>query len=233
MIRTDDLFINGLKIYQDTEGFCFGTDSLLLAKFAFVKKTLAMCDLCTGTAVLPLLASAETLCEKIYGVEISPEIAALANRSVCFNGLGDKINIIEGDVRDIRNLLPGSKFDLVTVNPPYMSRGGGFLSCGKKTAARAETECSLADVCAAAAYLLKNRGRLCVVSRADRLSDLFDAMKKYGLEPKRLVTVQSKPENAPYIILCEAVVGASPGLIIEKPLVLDDGKTIWSYYERK
>ena len=175
MIRTDDLFINGLKIYQDTERFCFGTDSLLLAKFAFVKKTLAMCDLCTGTAVLPLLASAETLCEKIYGVEISPEIAALANRSVCFNGLGDKINIIEGDVRDIRNLLPSSKFDLVTVNPPYMPRGGGFLSCGKKTAARAETECSLADVCAAAAYLLKNRGRLCVVSRADRLSDLFDA----------------------------------------------------------
>ncbi|PWM45923.1 MAG: SAM-dependent methyltransferase [Clostridiales bacterium] len=229
MIRTDELFVNNLKIYQDADNFCFGTDSLLLAQFSFKKKTTAMCDLCTGTGVLPLLASAHTKSEKTYGVEISPQTAELAKKSVSLNNLEDRVEIINGDIRYIKEFLPNAMFDLVTANPPYMPQNSGFLSDIKRRTARAETDCTPSDICTAARYLLKNKGRLCVVYRADRLTELFESMKKNGIEPKRLLTVQSKPENDPYVILCEGIVGGSPGLKIEKPLVINNGENRWSY----
>ena len=37
--RIDDLQFRGLKIIQNPEYFCFGTDAVLLADFATVKKT--------------------------------------------------------------------------------------------------------------------------------------------------------------------------------------------------
>ena len=95
--RLDDLHINGLKIIQQTNGFCFGIDAVLLSDYVNVEKNTKIVDLGTGTGILPLLLSAKTKASHITGIEIQPDVAQMAKRSVEYNKLSDKISIIEGD----------------------------------------------------------------------------------------------------------------------------------------
>lgn len=219
-IRLDDLHINGLKIYQNTEDFCFGTDAVFLAWFASKKKFYNVCDLCCGNGIIPLLLSANTACRSINGVEISKEQADLAVKSIILNKLEHKINIINGDVRQIKNLLPSASFDLVTVNPPYSAGGSGFTAEGGKSFARAELCCTLHDIIFASAYLLKNGGRLCIVHKPERTADIFCTMRQNGIEPKILTLVIPKQGREPVFILIEGKKDAKPGMVIEKPIFI-------------
>ena len=65
MERTDDLGLNGLKLIQDTDLFCFGTDSVLLSDFARAASGSTVVDLCTGNGIIPVLLSAKTKAKKI------------------------------------------------------------------------------------------------------------------------------------------------------------------------
>ena len=53
--KIDDLQLKGLKLIQDTDGFCFGIDAVLLANFAKVKNNAKVVDLGTGTGIIPIL----------------------------------------------------------------------------------------------------------------------------------------------------------------------------------
>ena len=70
MKRCDDLGINNLKLIQDDELFCFGTDSVLLTDFAKAKTNDTVVDLCSGNGIIPILMSAKTKAKKFYAVEI-------------------------------------------------------------------------------------------------------------------------------------------------------------------
>ncbi len=221
MINLEDLHINGLKIYQDAGGFRFGTDSVLLARFACQKKAGRVCDLCSGCGIVGLLVSAFCRAEDICCVEIAPAQALLAERSAALNGLGDRMRVLCADIRDVKNLFAHGSFDLVTANPPYHKVGSGKLS-SKAAGARSEQTCSVDDVTAAAGHLLHTGGRLCLVHRADRVADVLCSARAAGLEPKRLRFVCSKPDREPYLLLCEAVKGARAGMRVDSPLFIMD-----------
>ena len=89
--RLDDLQRNGLKIIQKTDGFCFGMDAVLLSGFAQVKPGETVLDLGTGTGIIPLLLSAKTEGKRFVGLEIQEAVAEMAERSVAFNELENKI----------------------------------------------------------------------------------------------------------------------------------------------
>ncbi|MDF2685385.1 MAG: trmNF [Clostridia bacterium] len=219
-IRLDDLHLNNLKIYQNTEGFCFGTDAVLLSWFASKKKFNNAVDLCTGNGVVPLLLSVNSCFKTAIGVEIQEAQVSLANESVALNNLQDKIKIINGDVKDIKNLLPSCNVDLVTVNPPYSPSGSGFIAQGAKSLARAEIFCTLKDVISAAAYLLKSGGRFCIVHKPERMVDIFYTMRESGIEPKTLLLVIPRKGKEPVLILTEGKKDGKPGVVVEKPLFI-------------
>ena len=74
--RIDDLEYKDLKIIQNSEGFCFGIDAVLLSDFANdIRNKSIVLDLGTGTGILSILLSAKTNLEKIYGIEIQQEVA--------------------------------------------------------------------------------------------------------------------------------------------------------------
>ena len=226
MIRLDDLCLNGLKIYQQTDGFCFGTDAVLLAWFAGEKKFSSGIDLCGGNGIIPLLLSVRPCCRKIVGVESDPEQADLARKSFEYNGLSDKLRSEQADLRQIYDdprFSPG-KADLVTVNPPYFSPESGKVSQGKKAQARSEISCTLDDVCKAAAYLLKNSGRLCMINRPERLTDIFSAMKNNGIEPKRTRFVCSRAGAAPVLVLAEGIKGGKSGVSVQPQVEITDSE---------
>lgn len=222
MIRLDDLHIGGLKIYQDSDSFCFGTDAVLLAWFAGSRKFAAAADLCSGTGIVPILLSRHKCMKTAVCVELDVRQAELVRISVAYNGLEDKISVKNCDLRLIKSekLLENAVCDLVTANPPYSALNTGFVSAGAKGSARTELCCTVADIAAQSAYLLKNGGRLCVVYKPERLCDLICACREEKLELKRLQTVSARMGGCPVMILAEFIKRGRSGTVIEPPLVI-------------
>ena len=209
--RVDDLHRNGYVIIQDPKRFCFGIDAVILSGFAEVKKGENVMDLCTGTGIIPILLEAKTEGSHFTGLEIQEESVEMAKRSVRLNGLEDKVTIDFGDVKNTEALYRASSFDVVTVNPPYMNEGGGLKNgYSPKTIARHEVLCSLEDVVDAAARLLVPQGRLYMVHRPHRLTDIMVTLRNHRLEPKRLRFVHSYADREPVMVLVEAVSNGKP-----------------------
>ena len=145
--RLDDLQYKGLKLLQKKDGFCFGIDAVLLSHFAEVSKNSRVIDLGTGTGVIAVLIAAKRGPREIVGLEIQPEMAEMAKRSVMLNKLTDQVNIVHGDIKEAVGLFGAASFDAVVSNPPYMEKGGGLLNPDDtKAISRHEILCTLEDV---------------------------------------------------------------------------------------
>lgn len=119
----DDLQTGGYRLIQDTRGFKFGTDAVLLANFATVAKGDKVVDFCSGSGIIPVLLAAKSEAVYIAGIEIQHDIANAAARSLKLNKLTGRVEIFEGDINNAHELLNKQKFDVVTCNPPYMTGG--------------------------------------------------------------------------------------------------------------
>ena len=224
METVDDLQCGGYRIIQDTDGFKFGTDAVLLADFAKNVRGKRLLDLCTGNGIVPILLAAKTNVEKIYGIEIQTKAAETAARSVQLNGLTERIQIINGDLREKH--FEKRFFDAVTCNPPYMKASSAIVNENDaKMIARHEICCSLEDVISAAASLLTVGGRFFMVHRPTRLAEVITCMKKYKLEPKRLRLVYPDRLSEPVLFLTEGLLFGKEEIRIMPPLFLkgEDG----------
>lgn len=200
----DDLQLKGIQVIQKKDAFRFGIDAVLLANFANVKKKHKVIDFCTGTGIIPFIIAGKTECNDIKGIEIQEEFVDMANRTVEFNNLSDRINFYCRDLKDIGFLKSIEKVDVVTVNPPYKLQGSGIININDKNAiARHEILCNLEDVIVAAKTVLKDNGRLYMIHRPDRLCDIFCTMRKYKIEPKRVKMIHPTYNKAPNIVLIE------------------------------
>lgn len=207
----DDLQ-NGYKIIQKSNGFRFGIDAVLLSDFAKSVSGRVM-DLCTGTGIIPLLLAAKSKAEIIDAVEIQPQIADMAFRSVELNGIGEKIHISCTDLKEASQKFGKSIYDAVTVNPPYMKSGSGLLNgANSKTISRHEVMCSLEDVIKVSSELLKTKGKLYMVHRPQRLADIMYLMRKYKIEPKLLRFVAPTCGKEPNLLLIMGIKNASSEL---------------------
>lgn len=219
--RLDDLQRSGYKIIQNPEKFCFGMDAVLLSGFARVKPDETVLDLGTGTGILPILLEAKTEGRHFTGLEIQPESADMAERSVKYNDLEDRISIITGDIKDAASLFGASSFDVVTCNPPYMTDHHGLTNdSDAKTIARHEVLCSLDDVVRQTAKLLKPGGRCYYVHRPFRLVEIVSKMSACGIEPKRIRLVYPYVDKEPNMVLIEGLRGGKPRVEVEPPLIV-------------
>ncbi len=191
---------------QSDHCFPLGRDTLLLGAFATLRRGWRVCDLGCGGGALPLLLLGRESGLTVTGVEIDEADAALARRNLAENGLAGEI--YAADLRRVREFLPAGGFDLVVSNPPYFTQGSG--SSGGP--ARMEERCTFAQVCTAAAYLLKSGGRFALVHRPERLCALLADLTGCGLEPKRMQMLQHSPAKPPSAVLLEAVRQGRAGL---------------------
>lgn len=222
--RIDDLQRNGYRIIQNAEKFCFGMDAVLLSGFTAlgtVKEGAKVLDLGTGTGIIPILLEAKTKAAHLTGLEIQPESADMAKRSVMLNGLEHKIDIVEGDIKEADSLFNAASFDIVTSNPPYMIGQHGLTNPdAPKAIARHEVLCTLDDVVRQAAKLLKPGGKFCMVHRPFRLAEIITTLCAYKLEPKRMQLVYPYVDKEPNMVLIEAVRGGKSRMTVEKPLIV-------------
>ena len=221
--RVDDLQFMDLRIIQSPDAFRFGMDAVLLADFARPRPRSRVCDLGTGTGILPLLLYGRESTITCDAVEIQPDAAERAQRTMRLNGLESRIKIFNRDLKEIRSFLPHASYELVICNPPY-SPSAASLPSPKAAlrAARQESECTLEDVAAAAAWLLRDRARFCLMLPAPRLTEAFETLKEHRLEPKRLRLVHANASRPARLALIETMLAVHPGLTIEPPLIVKD-----------
>jgi len=227
--RLDDLQQNGYKIIQSSEIFCFGMDAVLLSSFAVAKEGDKVLDLGTGNGVIPILMEAKTKAAHFTGIEIQNINVDMAIRSVAFNGLESKIEIVQGDIKEASTIFGGASFDVVTSNPPYMNENHGLVNANnQKAIARHEILCTLEDVIREASKVLKDKGKFYMVHRPQRMVEIFETLTKYKLEPKRIRLVHPYVDRAANMILIEAIKGANPLLKVEQPLIIYESEGIYT-----
>lgn len=219
--RIDDLQRNGYRIIQKKKGFCFGMDAVLLSGFARVREGELAADLGTGTGIIPILLSAKTEGKHFTGLEIQEEMAKMASRSVALNGIGDRVEIVQGDIREASQLFGKASFDVVTSNPPYMNDAHGLKNPDlPKAIARHEVLCTLNDVVREASLLLKPGGRFYMVHRPHRLAEIIEALKRYKLEPKRMKLVHPFVDKDANMVLIESFRGGRSMMKVEAPVIV-------------
>ena len=227
--RLDDLQCNGLYLIQDPDKFCFDIDAVLLSNFVKVKKNGHVVDLCTGSGIVPILLSAKTGAKKITGIEIQSDIADMARRSVSYNKLDEKIDIINDDISNALKYINNCSVDSVCVNPPYMKDTTAIKNPDLPMAiARHELLTDLETVINIASKLLKESGKFFMVHRPSRLSEIFASMRQNRIEPKRLRFIHPYIESKANLVLIEGAKGSGVWMDVEPPLVVYKDKNVYT-----
>lgn len=201
--------------------FPLGTDTMLLADFVRLHRQARICDLGCGGGALGLLLCARRDDCTVTGVDLQTEACGLCLRNIERNGLSGRMTVLEGDLRQHRQLLPAGGFTDVVSNPPYFPAAAPAAPAPQRAAARSQQFCSTEELAQAAAWCLQWGGRFSLVYRPELLADLCCALRASGLEPKRLRPVRHRSGLSPSVVLLEAVRGGKPGLVWEPDLLLE------------
>lgn len=225
MRRIEDLQLDGLKIIQEDRYFCFGIDAVLLSDFVKANSTQSILDIGCGNGILPLLLTGKKKGKNIVGIEIQAELANLALENVRLNKLEDRISIVNIAIQDYIN----TQFDVIVTNPPYMKYGSGIDSDNKENLiARFEKYLKIEDLFVSVKRLLKERGSLFMVHRADRIVDIMCEARKNFIEPKEIRFIKSKINDTPKLVLIKFIKGAGAFLKILPDLVIYEQDGIYT-----
>ena len=204
----------------------FGTDAVLLSRFAAAKNSDTLCDLGTGCGIIALLMLCDGNLKAAYGVDISKEAISLCQKTK------EELNLenffpLCSDLKDLKGKLPFGEFSLVTCNPPYKAAGAGIVNPDSvDRTARHETECTLDDILEVSAKLLSFGGRLCMCHRPERTAELLEKMRKHKIEPKKMRFVAQRKGEEPWLILVEGKRGGKTGMRISDTLYVEENGTL-------
>jgi tRNA1Val (adenine37-N6)-methyltransferase len=222
--ETLDEIINGhLHVFQKKRGYRFSLDSLLIAHYFFLKQSKNVLDLGCGSGIILLILAKRFPHINFTGLDIQEELVELARKNVNFNKLEQRIKVVEGDARKIKNVFPANSFDAVIFNPPYRKLNSGRINPQmEKAIARHEIKGSLKDFIKAAKYLLKQEGKVFTIYPAKRLVELIMLFHKNSIEPKRMKPVYSDNMSAAEFVLFEGRKGSGEEIKFEQPLIIYD-----------
>lgn len=222
----DQLTGYDLRIIQPRHGYRFSVDPLLLADFAAVRRGERCVDLGTGCGVIALLLARLVDDCSVTGIEFQQAVADIAARNVLLNDLAQRVEIVEEDVVSLKSHFPVDSFDLVVSNPPYRRPGTGKVSprAGRDDS-RHESTATLADFLAAAKYLVKPSGRICLIYHTCRLAELMAQASLQKLAPLRLRMVHGNSKAQARMFMIELAKGRTGELRVEPPLMVrgEDG----------
>ncbi len=215
---TKEVLNNGTVVYID-DVHRFGTDAMLLSHFCELKRLESAVDFCSGCGIIPLRFIDAGAKGRITAVELQPKAAKLIERAKTEQSI-DNLEVV---CRDLNGFRTEKLFDVVSCNPPYFE-SGEKAKVFSRAINRHESEGILNSVIATAAAVLKDRGRLCICHRPNRLADIFCAMRSHGIEPKRLRLVRPKSGRTPYLALIDGRKAGGVGLHLLPDLIVENKK---------
>jgi tRNA1(Val) A37 N6-methylase TrmN6 len=221
----DALFDGRVSCLQHKTGYRFSIDAVLLGNFIQPKAGDRILDLGCGCGIISLILAYRWPAVSITGLEIQPDLVNLARKNVELNNWHDRIEVIQGDLRQIKEFIKPGTFDWVVSNPPYRKPGTGKINPNTEQAlARHEQKTDLKSVVKAAVWAVKKRGRAAFIYPASRVAAVLSAMKGRGLEPKNMLSVFSYPGSTASLVIIEAVKGGGEELTIQPPFYVYETK---------
>lgn len=217
-----DLQYKDLKLIQDKDGYCFTSDSVLLANYVKTHAKDIVVEFCAGSGVISILLSKKQNCQRIYGIELQPRLADMFARSIKLNNL-ENVEAVNMKLEQAKEKFGNGKIDVVMVNPPYME-GGDRSENPEIAIATHEIETTLESIIESASQILKYGGKFYMVHRVDRLVDCLSLLRKYKLEPKHLQIIYPKMEAEPVVFLIKAIKNGKKGLRLAKVTFAEDVK---------
>ena len=212
-----------LNMLQPQDGPRVNMDTVLLAGFAALKSGERAIELGCAHGAVTLILAKRYRDASIEGLDVQPQLIQLARENAERNGLTGNTGFRTGDLRCVRTLYPHQSFDALVVNPPYEDPGFGRRSESESSRVARQGElCTLDDVCAAAKFLLRNKGRLYMVMRALRLAETMAALSAHGLAPRTLLMVHPTPAKKASVFLVEARRNGGHALTVLPPLYIYD-----------
>lgn len=217
-----ELFGGRLVLAQPREGYRFSLDSVLLAWWVDFEPDDRVLDAGCGVGVVCLALARCRGARDVTGVELQPDLAALARANVVANGASAWVSVVEADLRQLPPMF-GNRFDVVCANPPFYAEGAGRLNpSAGKAAARHELTLTVDELALAAAFTLKKRGRFYFVHQPRRLAEIFSALGDQGFNVERLRFVQPRAGEAANLVLVGARLGGAREMVVMRPLVIYD-----------
>jgi len=223
-------FIRGkISIIQKKEGYRFNIDSVILSSFPEItKKKGKIIDLGTGSGIILILLSLKYPDLEFHAIEIQEDLFDMAKRNFELNRVN--VNLIKGDIKDIKKLYQPQYFDYVITNPPYFKKEFTQKASQEEKIARYEITATVEDFIKAGSYLLKDKGRFYMIYPSERLSYITRVMVENRVQPKRYRFVHpSKDERSTHFLIEGMRSGKEGGEIIEKPMIIYDNPNIKKY----
>ncbi len=163
-----------VRIRQPRDGARVAIDPIFLAAAVPVEPGQLVLDIGSGSGAASLCLAARSPECRIVGLELQPDLALLAGENIALNGMAGRVAVLAGDLlRPPPGLVPG-RFDHVMANPPFLERGRVSSPPNPaKAAAAIEGEAGLADWVRFAVRMVRPKGSITFVHRADRLDVLL------------------------------------------------------------
>lgn len=222
-LRLDDLEYKGLKLWQYPSLYCFTSDAVLLANLVKVKKGDTVADFGTGSGIIAVIIAAKTNAGKIYALEKQKIMCGLAQKNAEYNGLSDRIEVVEGDIADADKLLGKESVNAVVCNPPYFKKGSGAEREREEIAlSRHESSCDLKGIVESAAKVLKYGGAFYIVHKVDRMAEAVGYMQAADLKVKKITLVYPKADRAADVFIAEARKSGADGMKLESLVVYEE-----------
>ena len=222
MVQLNDILgYENLKILQDDRFFAFSLDSIILSNYSSIRlRDKKIVDFCTGNGIVPIIISQRCPAD-IYGVDIQKELIDLANKSIKYNNLENRIHFICQDIVSFSSEHL-NEFDFVLCNPPYfkVNANSSFNKSYNKMIARHEILINLDQICNCANRVLKDNGVFSMVHRSDRFIEIITILRKYNLEPKSIKFIYNNYNTDSTLVLIQSQKCGKVGLKILKPLFL-------------
>ncbi len=178
---TEDALLGGrVRLLQPRRGYRVAVDAVLLAAAVDARADDSVLDLGAGVGAVGLCIASRVPGCHVVGVELQPELAALAERNAALNGANDRVRTILHDI--VRPLpLTLGRFDHVATNPPYLAAAVADPSPDPgKALATVESSANLARWLEVATGALKPAGTLTIIHRSDRLDEIATALATLG-----------------------------------------------------
>lgn len=221
-----DAFAGHWRIFQLRQGHRYSTDDLLAAWYAVracqargLRPRRAL-DLGCGIGSVGLFVAWRMPDLLLTGLEAQAVSASLARRTVRYNGVADRVSILDGD---LRGDLPEGPFELVTGSPPYWDPASGTPSKAlQKAPCRFEHRGGVEEYCLAASRVLAREGLFALVMDGRQRERVFAGAREAGLAIWRIRDVVPREGKAPLMVLAALTLAetAAEAPVEEPPLVL-------------
>jgi tRNA1(Val) A37 N6-methylase TrmN6 len=172
---TEDRLLGGrVRLRQPAEGYRAAIDPVFLAAAVPAEPHQLVLDIGCGAGAAMLCLAARVPHSRVVGLEMQRELVRLAGDNVILNGMEARVSVMIGDLlRAPPRLSPGT-FDHVMANPPYNERGHTAPAATPgRTEATIEGDADLAAWIKFALAMVKPKGSVTFIHRADRIDALL------------------------------------------------------------